>query len=126
MNAEELFHAALARPPSERPALLTDACAGDESLRRRVEALLHAHESPASFLARSLRRRSSGCRSASEAATKPSPRSGPEAVMLPGASHLPGRGRCSPELRGLFPGTFRRRSLSVWFYLGFSSSPPAG
>src|SRR5947208_17102932 len=51
MNAEELFHAALARPPAERPTLLTDAWVGDEQLRRRVEALLHAHESPGSFLA---------------------------------------------------------------------------
>jgi serine/threonine protein kinase len=51
MNAEEIFHEALARPPAERPAFLAAACAGDESLQRRVAALLHAHENPASFLA---------------------------------------------------------------------------
>src|SRR5262245_13981220 len=51
MDAEEIFHAALARPPAERPALLAAACAGDASLQRRVEALLHAHENPGSFLA---------------------------------------------------------------------------
>ena len=51
MNAEEIFHEALARPPAERPAFLATACAGDEPLKRRVEVLLNAHENPASFLA---------------------------------------------------------------------------
>jgi non-specific serine/threonine protein kinase/serine/threonine-protein kinase len=51
MNAEEIFHDALARLPAERPAFLAGACAGDEALQRRVEALLHAHENPGSFLA---------------------------------------------------------------------------
>jgi len=51
MNAEEIFHAALAKPASERPAFLADACAGDDPLRRRIEALLEAHENPGSFLA---------------------------------------------------------------------------
>src|SRR5262245_30528482 len=51
MNVEEIFHQALARPQAERPAFLAAACAGDESLQRRVEALLHAHENPGSFLA---------------------------------------------------------------------------
>jgi serine/threonine protein kinase len=51
MNAEEIFHQALARSQAERPALLAAACAGDELLRRRVEALLRAHENPGSFLA---------------------------------------------------------------------------
>jgi serine/threonine protein kinase/tetratricopeptide (TPR) repeat protein len=51
MNAEEIFHDALARPFAERPAFLAAACAGDEALRRRVEALLHAHDNPGSFLA---------------------------------------------------------------------------
>ncbi|MGE5176698.1 MAG: tetratricopeptide repeat protein [Hyphomicrobiales bacterium] len=37
---EEIFHRALEAPPEERPALLDDACAGDEALRRDVEALL--------------------------------------------------------------------------------------
>ncbi len=51
MSAEELFHQALARPPAERPAFLAAACAGDEPLQRRIEALLHAHDNPGSFLA---------------------------------------------------------------------------
>ena len=51
MKAETIFHDALARPPAERPTFLAAACAGDEPLRRRVEALLHAHDNPGSFLA---------------------------------------------------------------------------
>src|SRR4051812_44996252 len=51
MNAEELFNAALAKPPPERPAFLAGACAGDAGLRGRVEDLLRAHENPGSFLA---------------------------------------------------------------------------
>jgi eukaryotic-like serine/threonine-protein kinase len=39
---EELFHAALSRAPGERAAFLSAACAGDEALRREVEALLDA------------------------------------------------------------------------------------
>src|SRR5262245_3687068 len=41
---ERLFHEALARPLEERAAFLERSCAGDESLRREVNALL---ESPA-------------------------------------------------------------------------------
>src|SRR5581483_11772446 len=51
MNAEELFHQALARPQAERAAFLAAACAGDEPLLRRIQALLHAHDNPGSFLA---------------------------------------------------------------------------
>src|SRR6516164_7561184 len=51
MNAEEIFHDALARPQAERPAFLAAACGGDEPLQRRLQALLHAHENPGSFLA---------------------------------------------------------------------------
>jgi serine/threonine protein kinase len=51
MSAEEIFHQALARPPAERPTFLAAACAGDEPLQRRVQALLHAHDNPGSFLA---------------------------------------------------------------------------
>jgi serine/threonine protein kinase len=51
MSAEEIFHQALAQPPAERPAFLAAACAGDEPLQRRVQALLHAHDNPGSFLA---------------------------------------------------------------------------
>jgi len=41
MDVETLFHLALERPASERPAFLERACAGDDALRRRVEDLLH-------------------------------------------------------------------------------------
>jgi serine/threonine protein kinase/tetratricopeptide (TPR) repeat protein len=47
---QDLFHAALQHEPSQRPAFLADACAGDVSLQREVESLLAAHEEAASFL----------------------------------------------------------------------------
>src|SRR6187455_1912147 len=40
----DLFHSALEREPDERVPFLARACAGDEGLRREVEALLQAHE----------------------------------------------------------------------------------
>jgi len=40
---EELYHAAVARPSSQRSAFVAEACAGDDGLRRDVESLL-AHE----------------------------------------------------------------------------------
>src|SRR5712691_10988147 len=49
---DKLFHSALEREPSERTAFLADACAGDESLRRQVEALLVVHEEAGSFIER--------------------------------------------------------------------------
>ena len=46
-----LFLEALQRPLGlEREAFLARACAGNEALRRRLEALLQAHESPDPFL----------------------------------------------------------------------------
>ena len=53
MNDETLFHLALEKPAAERPAFLEQACAGDDALRQRVEALLRSHETPDSFLVRS-------------------------------------------------------------------------
>ncbi len=50
MKEEELFHAALDKTSSERAAFLDQACAGNATLRARVEALLAAHEDPDSFL----------------------------------------------------------------------------
>src|SRR5262245_43068659 len=46
-----LYHEALERPIGERAAYLSQACAGDEDLRRQVEALLVAHEQAKEFLA---------------------------------------------------------------------------
>lgn len=47
---EQVFQSALAREPEQRGAFLTDACAGDEALRAKVEAMLAAHEKAGSFL----------------------------------------------------------------------------
>jgi serine/threonine protein kinase/tetratricopeptide (TPR) repeat protein len=41
---QEIFHATLQRPPSERAEFLTRACAGDEQLRAEVASLIDAHE----------------------------------------------------------------------------------
>jgi eukaryotic-like serine/threonine-protein kinase len=37
---EELYHSALEREPSSRPAFLQRACDGDSDLRREIESLL--------------------------------------------------------------------------------------
>src|SRR5262245_4942809 len=50
MNEENLFHQALAVPAVERAAFLAAACGGNEALRKRLEALVRAHEQPGSFL----------------------------------------------------------------------------
>lgn len=47
---DQLFHSALGRAPAERSAFLHDACEGDESLRKQVEALLSAHGEAGSFI----------------------------------------------------------------------------
>jgi hypothetical protein len=51
MSEETIFAAALERSdPAERAAYLDTACGNDVALRRRVEALLRAHESGDSLL----------------------------------------------------------------------------
>jgi serine/threonine protein kinase/tetratricopeptide (TPR) repeat protein len=52
MNEQSLFIAVLERDPSERRAFLDSACAGNASLRGRVEKLLLAHENAANFMER--------------------------------------------------------------------------
>jgi serine/threonine protein kinase len=52
MTETELFAAALEKPAPERAAYLAGACAGDEPLRQRVEALLRAHSEPDDVLDR--------------------------------------------------------------------------
>ena len=47
---DQLFHEALALPPDECDAFLNDACAGEDSLRHQVEALLSAHGKAGSFI----------------------------------------------------------------------------
>jgi serine/threonine protein kinase len=46
---DRLYHEALERGTADRPAFLTDACAGDDALRSEVESLL-AHDGDAAFL----------------------------------------------------------------------------
>jgi len=48
---DKLFDASLERDPGQRAAFLDQACAGDEELRRELEALIAAHEQANSFLA---------------------------------------------------------------------------
>ena len=47
---DEIFHAALERGPAERASFLDEACAGDEALRKKIDALLAAHEEAGSFI----------------------------------------------------------------------------
>ena len=49
-TVEEIFHAALELEPSEVAAFLDGKCAGDEALRREVEALLAAHREAGNFI----------------------------------------------------------------------------
>jgi serine/threonine protein kinase len=48
----ELFHAALERSASARPAFLREACADDEALRQEVESLLRYDNASDQFLER--------------------------------------------------------------------------
>jgi hypothetical protein len=50
MNERTLFLEALDRPQAERAAFLETACAGNEELRAKVEALIGAHEKSGRFL----------------------------------------------------------------------------
>jgi serine/threonine protein kinase len=50
-RVQALFLAAVERPAADRAAFLDSECGGDAELRRRVEALLRAHDAPESFLA---------------------------------------------------------------------------
>jgi eukaryotic-like serine/threonine-protein kinase len=51
MHEEPIFAAALEKlTPAEREAYLEAACAGDAELRRRVDALLKAHEQSGDLL----------------------------------------------------------------------------
>ncbi|HEY3040185.1 MAG TPA: alpha/beta fold hydrolase, partial [Pyrinomonadaceae bacterium] len=47
-----LLESALEREPSERSAFLATACAGDESLRKRVESFIVSHEQAGGFIER--------------------------------------------------------------------------
>ena len=47
---EQLYHAALEREARDRPAFLQQACAGDEELHHKVEALLARDKEAQNFL----------------------------------------------------------------------------
>src|SRR5438874_7499390 len=49
-TVEEIFHAALDQDPKEIARFVNSACAGDEALRREVEALLGSHERASTFI----------------------------------------------------------------------------
>jgi eukaryotic-like serine/threonine-protein kinase len=49
-RARQVLNEALEREPDERARFLAEACSGDESLHREVEALLMAHEQAGSFM----------------------------------------------------------------------------
>src|SRR6058998_3685269 len=49
-TVEEIFHAALDQEPDQIGAFLDAACAGDEVLRGKVEALLASHQLAGSFI----------------------------------------------------------------------------
>jgi hypothetical protein len=71
MSEATIFMAALEQPTeAERAAFLAEACAGDERLRRRVEALLRAHAEPDDLLD------PTADRPAAPGATSPSPPDG--------------------------------------------------
>src|SRR2546423_13692192 len=47
---DQLFHSALGQEPNRRAAFLVRECAGDESLRSEVEALISSHEQAENFI----------------------------------------------------------------------------
>ena len=49
-HEENIFAEAMALPPEDRARYLDTACRGDVALRRRVELLLQAHDSAATFM----------------------------------------------------------------------------
>ena len=50
LKVKEIFHQALARPPAERVAFISEACAGDDPLRQEVESLISSDERDGTFL----------------------------------------------------------------------------
>ncbi len=71
-HVEAVFASALGQAPPGRAAFLDRACAGDTPLRRRVEALLQAHDRAGSFLEKP-----------APAGTAEAPTAGPADVLPP-------------------------------------------
>src|SRR5678815_2202371 len=51
-RAEQLFHAAMERPPEDRAAFIEKVCGSDPDLRRKVDSLVRASEGGDSLLER--------------------------------------------------------------------------
>jgi serine/threonine protein kinase len=49
-QVKSVFQAALEQSPHHRPAFLDEACASDDELRQKVEAMLQAHVQAGSFI----------------------------------------------------------------------------
>ncbi len=49
-QVDQLFHSALERDPGAREEFLSQSCAGDDALRREVEALIKWHEQSGTFI----------------------------------------------------------------------------
>ncbi len=49
-QVKEIFHSALQHEPAQRSVFLSNACGGDEELRREVETLISSHEKDGSFI----------------------------------------------------------------------------
>src|SRR6266436_9839527 len=71
-----VFTEALRFPPEERDRYLDKACKGDPEFRRRVEALLQAHEQAGDFLGRPAADRPARAAQAFPAGEKPGDRIG--------------------------------------------------
>ena len=49
-KVKEIFDSALQYEPAQRAAFLSNACGGDDALRREVESLITSHEKDGSFI----------------------------------------------------------------------------
>src|SRR6185369_17255798 len=49
-KVKEIFHAAMDHAPAERDLFVSDACAGDEALRKEVESLMSSDRRSGRFL----------------------------------------------------------------------------
>src|SRR6516162_5960349 len=101
-QAKEIFLAAIEKATAaERAAFLDEACAGEASLREKVESLLRAHDQPGSFLdkpAAELKERRESV---------PKEIDPGEEDMSAGGTKLPDRGDASPEAVGSFLGPYK-------------------
>ena len=90
-------------PPADRAAFVDRACAGDEALRRRVEALLHAHETDFSLFDRpAVEQFPAAAGAATATISTPGPRAAPDA---PGPDPAAAPGGGDDVLRFLGPPT---------------------